>query len=754
MATLEEEWLVTLQQEQSSVLGALKQSQASARGIVGALRFALSYMRPYWGQEVLILLGVLLSSLFTVILPLAFGRAIGDIISEDYSELTLILIVVAGLFIIQSPAAVVKEYLTARLGAKVTNDIRLEMFEHLQRLSANFYSRNQPGDIASRFYGDLLLIYQALTATLPLLLGFAVTFTFGLITVFVLQWKLALLVVLSLPFVFIIPRWLGSRASRLTVKQQTDFGRVANTLQESVGAQQLVKAYNLQGLMLSRFRGQLDQLGKSMTQGAFSAVLPGISATLIIDAIDVVALIVGTYLVFQGTFSVGDLATFQLLIGAVIAPTTSLTGVTQILVLASAGMHRVEQLLNEQPQIVDAPDARPLGRFSREIRFEKVNFSYTGEQVNLRDLNLTILAGQSIAFVGPSGSGKSTILNLLMRFYDPTTGAVTIDGQDLRQVTQQSLRSQVGVLFQETFLYNTTIRENITQGKPDATDREVEAAAKAAEIHDFILSLPRGYDTPVGERGGQLSGGQRQRIALARAILYDPQVLLLDEPTSALDPQTEAAINATLRKLGQGRTVITVTHRLKSVENADRIVVLERGRVVEQGTHQELLDAGGLYQRLWGQQNGFVPAASGRRRGVEASRLRTIPLFGNLDGDLLLALADSFVVERHDEGQILFEEGDPGDKLYFIDHGEVEVVATGPTGEERRAAMLRDGDYFGEMALLRDGPRTATVRTRAPSVLLSLDREQFLDLLQALPNLGTAFERGLEARQVNPATLR
>jgi ATP-binding cassette subfamily B protein len=252
-----------------------------------------------------------------------------------------------------------------------------------------------------------------------------------------------------------------------------------------------------------------------------------------------------------------------------------------------------------------------------------------------------------------------------------------MDGQDLRQVTQESLRSQIGSVFQDTFLYNASVRENITLGKLDVTDREVEAAAKAAEIHDFILTLPQGYDTTVGERGGQLSGGQRQRIALARAILYDPAILVLDEPTSALDPQTEAAVNATLHKQGQGRTLITVTHRLASVANADRIFVLERGRVVEQGTHEELLEALGLYYHLWGQQNGFADA---ERIGVEASRLRAIPFFENLDEALLSALTDRFVVERYAEERVIFEEGDPGDKLYFIDRGEVEVAVSRPTG--------------------------------------------------------------------------
>ncbi|HEX2053252.1 MAG TPA: ABC transporter transmembrane domain-containing protein, partial [Actinomycetota bacterium] len=783
MAALEEEWLATLQQPQPSAPGRMQppavagqappqapgqmqgpepgqmqppqaagQMQGPAPGIMALLRGAFPYLRPYWSQEVLIMLATVIAAAFTIVLPLAFGWVIDALRTQDYGSIIYIVLLVAVLFIISVPASLGKEYLGARVGANVMNDITFKMFEQLQRLSLDFYTRTRPGEIQSRFTNDLGLVGQALTQTLPLVATLVVTFVGSLITLFFLQGLLALLIVLVLPLFLILPARFGVQAARVTREVQQNRAVVNSTLQENLGAQQVVKAYSLQGLTLSRFRDQLNLLGRLAARGGFLSSLPGTTAQLSVTLIQVVALVGGAILVIYGALGVGALVSFQLLIGGVTGPMMSITGVWQMLLQASVGMQRVNELLHERPQIQDARDARALGRFSREIRFENVSFSYTGEQMNLRDVDLTIPAGQSVAFVGPSGSGKSTMLNLIMRFYDPTMGAVTIDGQDLRQVTQESLRSQIGAVFQDTFLYNATVRENITLGKLDATDEEVEAAAKAAEIHDFILTMPQGYDSPVGEGGGQLSGGQRQRIALARALLYDPAILVLDEPTSALDPETEAAVNATLHEQGQGRTVITVTHRLASVTDADRIFVLERGRVVEQGAHEELLNAQGLYHRLWGQQNGFEDA---QQVGVEASRLRAIPLFENLDGALLSTLADRFVAERYAEGRVIFEEGDPGDKLYFIDRGEVEVVISGPAGEQRRVALLRDGDYFVEIALLEDVPRTATVRTRAPSVLLGLDREQFLELLQAVPDLRAAFEQGIEARRrANLAALR
>jgi ATP-binding cassette subfamily B protein len=324
---------------------------------------------------------------------------------------------------------------------------------------------------------------------------------------------------------------------------------------------------------------------------------------------------------------------------------------------------------------------------------------------------------------------------------------VLFDGVDIREATLDSLRGQMGIVFQENFLFNTTVRENIRLGNLAATDAEVEAAAKAAEIHDMILSMPQGYDTVVGERGGRLSGGQRQRIAIARAILRNPAVLLLDEATSALDPRTEAAITETLDRLSRGRTTIAVTHRLSSVVNADQIYVFDRGMLVEQGNHDELLRRNGLYARLWQEQGGYVIGAGVQYVGVEAARLQAVPLFAQLDGDLLAALAQRLAVERYPAGDVIVNEGEPGDKLYVIHKGQAEVLAYDPAGNQRHLAVLREGDYFGEVALLYDVPRTATIRALTPVQLYSLSKEDFNILLGAVPGLREQLERTISQRE-------
>jgi len=381
----------------------------------------------------------------------------------------------------------------------------------------------------------------------------------------------------------------------------------------------------------------------------------------------------------------------------------------------------------------------------REIRFHDVKFGYTKAQLNLDDVNFTIRAGESVAFVGPSGSGKSTVLTILTRFYDPDAGEVAFDGHVVRAALLDSLRGQLGIVFQESILFNTTIRENIRIGKPDATDAEIEAAARSAEMHDLIMDMANGYDTPVGERGGRLSGGQRQRIAIARALLRDPRVLLLDEATSALDAATEDSINKTLEHAAKGRTVVTVTHRLAAIVNMDRIFVMDRGRLVEQGRHDELLALGGVYSKLWDKQHGFVIADDGGAR-VEASRLHSIPMLQSLDKDVLAALADIFITERCPADREVFREGDPGDKLYIVARGRLTVWVKTPEGGEKQIRTTDDGDHFGEIALMEDTTRTATVRTNTECTFLTLARDPFLKLLQREPKLREAFQKVVAER--------
>jgi ATP-binding cassette subfamily B protein len=738
LAVLEQGWLGSLK---AGDLGALP-------GIAAFLRRSATYLRPYWRQEALILVGVLFTAGFTVLQPFAFKLLIDRGIAQgDYRLLTGLIVGLSLLFIVQSLASLNGEYLNARVAAGVLTDIRLQLFGHLQRLSMGFYSQAQLGDLMSRLSSDLYVIQSAMTGVLVQGMYLVLVVTTSTIALFLLEWRLALLAVICTPLVFLGPRFFGAKAAEASYQQQEQNAAVTSTLQENLGAQAVVKVFGLQDRALAAFREQVAKLAQATIRATFIAMLLGMAGELTVTFIQLMTLAVGAFMVMGGSLSLGSLVAFIGLLGNVLGPVHGLSGLMQSLQLATGGMRRVDELLAEEPQIVDAAHAEPLGRPAREIRLDGVTFSYTGEQTTLRDVGLSIPVGQSVAFVGPSGCGKSTILNLILRFYDPVAGAVTIDGRDIRTVTQASLRGQIGTVLQDTFLFNTSVRENIRLGRPDASDGDVEAAAKTAEIHDLIVSLPQGYNTVVGERGVRLSGGQRQRLAIARAMLRDAPILLFDEATSALDAQTEAAINQTLATLAKNRTTVTVTHRLSSVVHADRIFVLEHGRLVQHGSHAELAARDGLYRQLWQQQEGGVPAS-------DAARLQTVPFFASLDGALLAALADRVVTERYDDGEVVFQEGQQGDRLYVIAQGQVEVVTTGPTGAERRLAVLREGHYFGEMALLRDVPRSATVRARGSAMLLTLDRGQFSTLLRSMPDLRAALDRVVDARaRANRETL-
>jgi ATP-binding cassette subfamily B protein len=410
-------------------------------------------------------------------------------------------------------------------------------------------------------------------------------------------------------------------------------------------------------------------------------------------------------------------------------------------VQANTGWSRIQDLLKESPGVQDLPNAAQLPAFSKAIEFHNVDFSYDGKRGILANVNLRIPHGWNVAFVGGSGSGKSTALSLLMRFYDPGRGAVLMDGTPISQGTTESLRSQMGVVFQESLLFNTSIRENIRAGKRTASDAEIEDAAKAAEIHDAIMSMPENYNTIVGERGGKLSGGQRQRIAIARAMVRDPRILLLDEATSALDPATEALINATLKRLSSGRTVISVTHRLASITDADGIFVFSAGHMVECGRHEEMVGLGGAYAQLWEKQAGFSFGADSSHVSVSPDRLRAIPLLADLEPELLANLSRLCVAHNYRPEEDVFQQGDPGDKFYLIVRGRFQVIQRG-----RVVATLEDGDCFGEIALLTDQARNATVRAVNPSTCLAIGRAHFQELLRNSPTTQQRIGQLLQSR--------
>jgi ATP-binding cassette, subfamily B, bacterial len=711
-------------------------------GIRASIRALWPYFRPYPRLLVLIGLGLLVEAAFNVFLPLSFSILIDKALIPKDKQVLVIVLVALGLgVVITGVVGVARDRLYARLTASVIADLRHEIFAHLQKLSLGFFARMQLGDVLARFSGDLVALEGAFVSALAWAVAPALDVCVYTVVLFLLDWRLALVAMLVWPIALLGPRYFAPRAVSGSYEKKQLESQTLSVVQENISGQSVVKAFGLEDAWLASFEERNAGLRRTTAHVSFLSSLVERSAYSGVLALDVAIIGIGSWLSFNGSLSIGKLVAFQ---GVFLALGYGLAYVTQYmpgLVQGLGGFRHISELFEQEPQVVDAAESVPLPRLRDEIRFDGVTFGYSEPDANLHDLSVSFAAGESVAFVGSSGSGKSTALSLVMRFYDPWSGSVTFDGHDLRGVTSASLRSQFGVVFQESFLFNTTVRENIRMGKPDATDAEVEAAAGAAEIHEFVVGQPDGYDTVVGERGGRLSGGQRQRLAIARAILRDPAILVLDEATSALDPGTEAAINATLERVAEGRTTITVTHRLAVAKGADRIFVLDQGRLVESGRHDELVAAPGLYQELWRRQSGFTVEADGDRAVVSPERLAEVPILSGVEPELLARIAELFTSEQYPARRVVVQEGDPGDRFYLVVRGRLIATRKDADGNAVQVNVHEDGDHFGEIALLRKANRLATVTTETPALLLSLAREPFLELIESAPHVRESMDR-------------
>ena len=706
------------------------------------IKLLAPYLRPYRLQVIEIIIYLACSVAFSVGMARLQGILLdAALLPRDLHAFLVIMGILVGTFIFISLVLLRQSYLSAYVSESVLREMRLRLFALIQRLHPGFFQAMTSGDILSRITNDLDEIEYAFSGALTRGIVMILSLVAATALIFIIDWKLAIVALAGTPLFFLTNHYFGPATSRASLERQQHLADATSTVQENLGMQFLVKAFGLQERVISDYSRNLNMLFRSSIRLAFLSGLFGLSASSIISAIQLAILGVGGWLVIGNTLTVGALFAFLLLMAQIIEPMQSISGIVQSLQEASGALERVEELLKAEPAIRDVPNARELEPLSEAIRFDHVAFSYTAGQPTLRDLNLHIPAGANVALVGPSGCGKSTILNLLLRFYDPEQGRVTFDGVDLREAALDSARRQIGVVFQDNLLFNISIRENIRLGNLDATDGEVEQAARAAEMHELIAGMPEGYDTLVGERGSRLSGGQRQRIAIARALLRSPAILLLDEATSALDSRTEAAIAATLERIARGRTTISITHRLSSIVNADRIYVIDRGALVEQGAHDELLQREGLYAQLWREQSGAAV-----QQGVAASRLQGVALFSHLDHDLLATFAQRLFIERYAAGEVIITQGDIGDKLYIITRGEVDVLSSNHAGGQRSLAILRAGDHFGEMALLYDIPRSATIRARTSVLLYSLSKDDFNELLAAVPGLRDQLEQIMTER--------
>ena len=562
----------------------------------------LHYCAPYWWRIALAALASLAVGSIDGSIAYLVEPVLKRIFSgKDMLIFSLLPVGVILLFIIKGVCRFANDYFMRTAGQLTVQDVRNEIYSHTMRLGLGYFTRQPTGALMSRVTNDVTMMQEGVGSVVTGL--FRDTFSAAALlgVVFYRNWQLALITFVVIPLTAVPAQTIGKRIKKNSKLGQGKMGALNSILQETFSGIKVIKAFGLEERETQKFRATNADLYSTLRK---SIKYDGLSTPIMefITSFGVATVIwIGGTSVMNGKMTASEFFSFIAAMILVYTPLKRLIGTYNTVQRAMGAAERVFELLDEQPEIRDVPGAVELGRVNGEVEFRQVSFSYGDEDV-LRNVSLKAKRGEVIALVGPSGGGKTTLVSLITRFYDPTEGTVLVDGHDIKQVTLESLLQQVALVDQETILFNDTIANNIRYGKSDATDDEVEQAARAAYAHDFILQLPEGYQTNIGDRGLRLSGGQRQRICIARAILKDAPILILDEATSALDTESEQMVQAALNNLMVNRTTFVIAHRLSTIVHADRIVVLEKGRVAEMGAHDSLVSQGGLYSRLHGMQ--------------------------------------------------------------------------------------------------------------------------------------------------------
>ena len=571
------------------------------------LTIFLGYFKRHWKLFLVDILCSVIIAGVDLTFPLVTRTALYDLLpGKMYRTFFIIMVAVLGFYVLRSFLQYIIAYYGHTFGIRVEADIRADLFRHLQDMGYDFYNQNRTGQLMSRLTSDLFDLTELAHHGPEDLLTAGLTIIGALAVMGSICWQLALVVGVTIPIFLITVMTMRKSMGRVSKEVKKKTAHINAEIESSLTGIRTAKAFANEEVEYARFTAANNQFKTSKrdfhkAMGRFFS-----SMEFFLCSLNVLVIGVGGYMIMKEKLDYKDLLTFTLYIASFVAPMRKISGFSELFANGFAGLNRFVDIMRTEPTLQDKPDAKPLEDVKGEICVEQVSFAYQDDLAVLRNVSLTVQPGETIAVVGPSGGGKTTLCQLIPRFYDVSAGAIRIDGQDIRDVTQRSIHQSIGIVQQDVFLFADTIFENIRYGKPDATMEEVVEAAKKAEIYEDILAMPQGFDTYVGERGTMLSGGQKQRVAIARIFLKNPPILILDEATSALDSVTEAKIQRAFDTLAQGRTTLIIAHRLSTIRAASRIISIADGIITECGTHEELLKTDGIYAQLYKTQNALA----------------------------------------------------------------------------------------------------------------------------------------------------
>ncbi|MCR8658848.1 ABC transporter transmembrane domain-containing protein [Paenibacillus sp. T3-5-0-4] len=652
--------------------------------------------------------------------------------------IVLIIFVVGGL--LNLIIGIGGDFSLAKLNEKTLLGLRSDVYRQLQTLSSKAYQKYRSGDLLSRFTLDAPAIEYALQQVFVIGLYSFMSAIVGVVLMITISWKLTIVAVVG-SLMVILPQALMSKRAKLYNQSYVDgMEQFSNHIEEEVKGFRTIQAFNLKRSFEQRFDKQMGLLYSFGVKRSFINSNLERLPVMILTLVNVAVLAIGGYFTFQKQMSIGDFTAFNSIFLTFNYGITAFMRIIPAFIEGEVGMKRVNEILELQQEIVEVEQPLVLTNTGADILFNNVSFGYNDNEKILNRISLLIKDGQYVAIVGTSGSGKSTLVQLLLRFYQAQEGSITIQSTLLEQVELESLFRTVGVVFQEPYLFNATLRSNLLLGNADATLEEVGRALDMAGLSELIADLPQGLDTMIVNEGQNFSAGERQRIAIAQTVLRNPHIFIADDITAALDPEAESIINECLAKLSHNRTLIHITHRLHTIMRADFIYVLDRGQLVGSGTHDELLTTCAHYAQMWTRQQGFQWSQDGHRVSIASYRLKQLPFFAEVEDEALQHLTTQFLTEKRASGETIIREGEKGNKFYIIVRGKVMITKNNNDGSMTTVASLEDGEYFGEIALLRHIPRTANVIASTDCVLLTLTAQQLMPLMKTYPYMREQLE--------------